>query len=183
MKIQTVEERKALSLMKLRGYKLIKREEKKDAISFIAKLPRKKKRRGIILCLPAIKVVGVAYVRKTAKIMEEVAAEKGIIVANVRYTHAARRDAKKNNIELIPRTFPSFNIFKHKLVPKHEVVSPEDAEELLKKYRVKAHQLPRIKASDVAVIAVDGEPGDIIKITRDSPTAGKHVSYRFVVPD
>ena len=182
MKVKSVEERKALSLMKLRGYKLIKREEQKDAVRFIAKLPRKKKH-VIILCLSAVKVVGVLYVRKMAKIMEEVGAENGIIVANVRYTHAAKRDAKKYHIELIPRVFPSFNIFKHELVPKHEVVSPEEAEKLLKKYRIKGHQLPRIKASDVAVIAIGAKLGDIIKITRDSLTAGKHVTYRFVVPD
>jgi len=169
--------------MKLRGYKLIKREEQEGDVRFTAKLPRKKKRRVIILCLPSIKVVGVAYVRKMAKIKEEVGAEKGIIVANVRYTHAAKRDAKKYHIELIPRVFPPFNIFKHKLVPKHEVVSPEEAERLLKKYRVKAHQLPRIKASDVPVIAIGAKLGDIIKITRNSPTAGKHVTYRYVVPD
>ncbi len=182
MKVKSVEERKALVLMKLRGYKLIKREEQEDAVRFIAKLPRKKTR-VIILCLAAVKVVGVAYVRKMAKIMEAVGAENGIIVANARYTHAARRDAKKYHIELIPRVFPSFNIFKHELVPKHEVVSPEEAEKLLKKYRIKGHQLPRIKASDVAVIAIGAKLGDIIKITRDSLTAGKHVTYRYVVPD
>ncbi len=44
MKVKSVEERKALVLMKLRGYKLIKREEQEDAVRFIAKLPRKKKR-------------------------------------------------------------------------------------------------------------------------------------------
>jgi len=82
LKVKSVEERKALSLMKLRGYKLIKREEQKDAVRFIAKLPRKKKH-VIILCLSAVKVVGVLYVRKMAKIMEEVGAENGIIVANV----------------------------------------------------------------------------------------------------
>ncbi|MGD8506316.1 MAG: DNA-directed RNA polymerase subunit H [Candidatus Bathyarchaeota archaeon] len=81
----------------------------------------------------------------------------------------------------MPRNFPAFNIFKHELVPKHEVVSPEKAEELLRKYRIKAHQLPRIKATDVPVIAIGAKLGDIIKITRDSPTAGKHVTYRVVV--
>ncbi len=169
--------------MKLRGYKLIKREEQEDAVRFIAKLPRKKKRRVIILCLLAVKVVGVLYVRKMAKAMEAVGVENGIIIANVRYTHAAKRDAKKYHIELIPRVFPSFNIFKHELVPKHEVLSPEEAEKLLKKYRIKAYQLPRIKASDVAVIAIGAKLGDVIKITRDSPTAGKHVTYRIVVPE
>lgn len=181
LKTETIEERKAQILLKLRGYKLIKREEQEDAVRFIAKLPRKKTR-VIILCLPAVKVAGVRYVRKMAKSMEAVGIENGIMVADARYTHAARRDAKKYHIELIPRVFPSFNIFKHELVPKHEVVSPEEAEKLLKKYRIKGHQLPRIKASDVAVIATGAKTGDIIKITRDSPTAGKHITYRYVVP-
>jgi DNA-directed RNA polymerase subunit H len=181
LRIKSVEERKALSLIKLRGYKPIKREKQEDTIRFIARIPRKKTR-IVISCLLEVKVVGVAYVRKMAKVMETVQAEEGIIVANARYTYAARRDAKKCHIELIPRTFPSFNIFEHKLVPKHEVVSPEETKKLLKKYRVEGHQLPRIKASDVAVIAIGAKPGGIIKITRNSPTAGKHVTYRYVIP-
>lgn len=181
MKIQSVEERKALSLMELRGYKLIKREEHENAVHFIAKLPRKKKY-VLISCISAVKVVGVRYVREMIKRVESVGAEIGIMVANVRYTHAAKRDAKKHQIELIPRSFPPFNIFKHKLVPKHEVLPLQEAKKLLKKYRVKVHQLPRIKASDVAVIAIGGKPGEIVKITRNSPTAGKHVTYRLIVP-
>lgn len=36
-------------------------------------------------------------------------------------------------------------------------------------------------ASDPAVIAIGGRPGDVIRIPKDSPTAGKHVFYRYVV--
>ncbi|MFQ5836437.1 MAG: DNA-directed RNA polymerase subunit H [Candidatus Bathyarchaeia archaeon] len=78
--------------------------------------------------------------------------------------------------------FPSFNIFKHELVPKHEILPPEKAKELLDKYRAKPHQLPQIKASDIAVIAIGAKPGDVLKITRNSVTAGKYVSYRYVTP-
>ena len=51
----------------------------------------------------------------------------------------------------------------------------------MKKYRVKPYQLPRIKASDPVVRAIGAKPGDILKIIRDSPTAGKYVSYRYVI--
>jgi DNA-directed RNA polymerase subunit H (RpoH/RPB5) len=175
-----IEERKTLNLIKLRAYKLIRREKQEDTINFIVKLRRGKK--AVIWCMPNRKVVGVAIVRKLRKFMDAIEAEKGIIVANTRYTWASKREARKYSIELIPKRVPSFNIFKHKLVPKHEVLPPEKARDLLEKYHIKPYQLPRIKASDVAVIVIGAKPGDIIKITRKSPTAGKHITYRFVAP-
>jgi DNA-directed RNA polymerase subunit H len=167
--------------MKLRDYKLMKREEQEDTIKFIVKLHKGK--RAVILCMPNLKVVGVAFVRNLRKLMDEIRVEKGVIVANVRYTWAAKREAKKYGIELIPKVFPSFNIFKHKLVPKHEILPPEKAKDLLENYHIEPHQLPRIKASDVAVIAVGAKPGDIIKVARKSPTSGKHIAYRLVITD
>jgi len=164
--------------MKLRGYKLLKREEQEDTIKFIVKL--RKGKRAVILCMSNRKVIGVAFVRNLRKLMDEIRVEKGVIVANVRYTWAAKREAKKYGIELIPKVFPSFNVFKHKLVPKHEILLPEKAKDLLEKYHIEPHQLPRIKASDVAVGA---KPGDIIKVARKSPTAGKHTAYRLVITD
>jgi DNA-directed RNA polymerase subunit H len=178
---QTPEERKALILMKLRGYKLIKREEQEDTIKFIVKL--RKGNRAVILCMPNRKVVGVAFVRNLRKLMDETGVEKGVIVANARYTWAAKREAKKYGIELIPKVFPSFNIFKHKLIPKHEILPPEKAKDLLEKYHIEPHQLPRIKTSDIAVIAVGAKPGDIIKVARKSLTSGKHIAYRLVITD
>ena len=182
MKTGTIEERKAQNLLKLRGYSLIKREEQEDIISFTARVPRERKY-ILIWCIPSKKVVGVAYVNKLEKAMKAAGAEKAIIVANCRYTFAAKRNSRKYRIELIPENFPSFDIFKHKLVPKHQILPPEEAKELLKKYRVKLYQLPVIKASDIVAIAVGAKPGDVLKITRNSATAGKYISYRYVTPD
>ena len=180
MKTETIEERKAQNLMKLRRYKLVKREEKENIISLLARVSGKKKH-VLIWCIFA-RVVGVAYVNKMEKAMKEAGAEKGMMVANTRYTFAAKKRSKKYNIELIPKRFPSFDIFKHELVPKHEVLSPEETEKLLEKYRVKPYQLPRIRASDAAAIAIGAKPGDVVQITRKSVTAGKSVSYRYVIP-
>jgi DNA-directed RNA polymerase subunit H len=74
-----------------------------------------------------------------------------------------------------------FSLFDHELVPKHEILSPEDKEALLKHYGIKPSQLPKILANDPAVIEINAKPGDVIKITRRSPIAGEVVSYRFVV--
>lgn len=75
----------------------------------------------------------------------------------------------------------SFNIFDHELVPKHILLSKEEAEELLKTSRIKPYQLPKIKETDPAAKALGAKPGDIIKIIRRSPTAGVAKYYRYVV--
>lgn len=42
-------------------------------------------------------------------------------------------------------------------------------------------QLPKIRKDDPVVKAIDAKPGDILKITRKSHTAGKFVTYRLVL--
>jgi DNA-directed RNA polymerase subunit H len=73
------------------------------------------------------------------------------------------------------------NILEHELVPRHEIVPPEEAVELLKKLGIEPWQLPWISADDPAVKAIGAKPGDIIRIIRKSPTAGEFVAYRYVV--
>jgi DNA-directed RNA polymerase subunit H len=75
----------------------------------------------------------------------------------------------------------SYNLFNHQLVPKHELLSKKEAEELMKDFHIRPHQLPYIITSDPAVEALGGKMGDILRITRKSPTAGEVVVYRYVV--
>jgi DNA-directed RNA polymerase subunit H len=165
--------------MKLRGYKLIKRKQAKGASGFLVQTAEKKK--ILMWCLPSEGTIGVQYINQLKKAMKEEEVDKAIVITSGRYTQAAKVTARKSGIEMIPRIFPSFNIFDHVLVPKHEIVKPEERKKLLEQYRVQPHQLPRLKASDPAVKAIGAKPGDIVKIIRDSPTAGKYVSYRHVV--
>jgi len=75
------------------------------------------------------------------------------------------------------------HLFEHELVPKHTILLKRDVEVLLKKYQIKPYQLPSIRVSDPAVIAIGAKPGDILKIIRMSSTAGETVVYRHVVED
>jgi DNA-directed RNA polymerase subunit H len=72
-------------------------------------------------------------------------------------------------------------ITNHIYQPKHEILPKDKAEEILKKYNAKPSQLPYVMRSDKALEDLDVRPGDIIKITRKSPTAGESVYYRYVV--
>lgn len=73
------------------------------------------------------------------------------------------------------------NILEHEWVPKHEILSPEEAAEVLKKLGVKPIQLPWLLTSDPVAKAIGAKPGDIVRIYRKSPTAGETIAYRYVV--
>lgn len=73
------------------------------------------------------------------------------------------------------------NILEHELVPKHEIIPHKEAFELLKKLGIEPWQLPWILSDDPVVKSLGAKPGDIIKITRKSPTAGVFITYRYVV--
>jgi len=176
---KTLEEKKTRVLINLRGYKLLKREELKNAISFMVKL--KDGTKALIWAIPTKGAVGVAYINQLKKAMKEAEVEKGIIVTSGRYTQAAKVNAKKKGMELIPKIFPSFDIFDHEFVPKHEILTAEEKEKLLAEYKVHPYQLPRINVADPALTAIGAVPGDVVRIIRKSPTAGKYIAYRYVV--
>ncbi|MEM4717904.1 MAG: DNA-directed RNA polymerase subunit H [Desulfurococcaceae archaeon] len=75
------------------------------------------------------------------------------------------------------------NILEHELVPRHELVPPEEALELLKKLGIEPWQLPWISADDPVVKLIGAKPGDIVRIFRKSHTSGVFVTYRYVAAE
>lgn len=69
----------------------------------------------------------------------------------------------------------------HGSVPKHELLSIEEAYKVLKELGVKPEQLPWIRASDPVARALGAKPGDIIRIIRKSPISGETIIYRYVI--
>jgi len=80
--------------------------------------------------------------------------------------------ASKKNPILVPD---------HAYVPKHEIMTKKEAEEVLEKFNCKPTELPLIFVNDPAIIGLGVKPGDMIKITRKSSTAGESLYYRYVV--
>ena len=73
------------------------------------------------------------------------------------------------------------DVSQHELVPDHELLDdPEEIEEALDEYNVTKTNLPKIKTNDAALPA-EAEPGDVIRITRDSRTTDQAVVYRLVI--
>jgi DNA-directed RNA polymerase subunit H len=74
----------------------------------------------------------------------------------------------------------SKNILNHELVPSHAILSESDIEKTFKDLDFEIEQLPKIKANDPVVKSIEAKQGDILEITRESPTAGTFVTYRLV---
>jgi len=176
---ETLVEKKTKILIKLRGYKVLKKEEIKNAISLTIKM--KDNQKAIIWAVTTDGTVGVAYVTQLKKAMDDAKVEKGIVTTIGKYTHTAKTRSKQSGIELIPKIFPSFKIFDHDFVSKHELLTPKEKEILLQEYKMRLYKFPRILASDPAIIAVGGKPGDVVRVIRKSQTAGKYVVYRYII--
>jgi DNA-directed RNA polymerase subunit H (RpoH/RPB5) len=178
--MQTIEERKADVLIKLRKYKLVEKEKFEGAYAYIIDIP-KDKERALVWCILGEATVGIAAMNTLYKIMKEKEIDRAIVVTEGRYTHAVKLAAKKKKVELLPKSFPVFDIFEHALVPFHEIVSEKEKNQLMSYYKVKPYQMPQIRSGDPAVKAIGAQPGDVLKITRKSSTAGEHITYRYVV--
>jgi|688.fasta_scaffold1045129_1 DNA-directed RNA polymerase I, II, and III subunit RPABC1 len=89
----------------------------------------------------------------------------------------------KSNLQVFDMRHLQFNISKHSLVPKHEIVRDEnEIKELIEKFTLKSKfQLPIILKIDAMSKYLGLKNGDVIKITRVSPTAGEYVVYRCCI--
>jgi DNA-directed RNA polymerase subunit H len=135
----------------------------------------------VVWVLKDPKVVGVALVRDLAREMEESESQRGMLVGGSRFTPAAKKVALVSRIELVVGNYASFDLFEHELVPPHIIASDDEVKLVLDHYGIEKKQLPRIYRDDPAVKVLGARPGQIIRIERESPTAGVTFYYRLVI--
>lgn len=76
-----------------------------------------------------------------------------------------------------------FNISKHVLVPKHEIIRDEsEIRSIVERYLLKSkQQLPLILKNDPMSRYLGLKGGEVVKISRPSPTSGEYVMYRCCI--
>lgn len=70
---------------------------------------------------------------------------------------------------------------KHVLFPEHAKINEKEKKDLFEKYNISENELPKIRKDDPAIISLNVKAGDVIKILRNSPTAGESLFYRCVI--
>ena len=68
----------------------------------------------------------------------------------------------------------------HDLVPKHIILTKEEKKNVLQQFNLTLSQLPKLSNTDVIARYYNMKNGDLIKIIRTSPSAGKCITYRAV---
>lgn len=73
------------------------------------------------------------------------------------------------------------DILTHEYVPSHGILPKKEAKELEERLGIGKDKFPKMFMNDPVVTIIKAKQGDIIKITRKSPTAGETIYYRIVV--
>ncbi|KAL9155044.1 hypothetical protein ABFS82_10G156200 [Erythranthe guttata] len=72
------------------------------------------------------------------------------------------------------------NVTKHEMKPKHQVLTNEEKQNLLKKYSIDEKQLPRMLQKDAIARYYGMEKGQVVKVTYGGELTQLHVTYRCV---
>ena len=130
---------------------------------------------------------GVHFIRKFHQRLTDEETSGGIIISDCKMTPMAMRELDELNangpvrLESFLESELQMNVIKHVLVPPHTALTDSDKQLLLKRYKMKASQLPRIQIDDPIVRYYGLVRGQVVKIVRPSETAGRYVTYRVVV--
>ena len=76
---------------------------------------------------------------------------------------------------------PPFKVSTHFLIPKHELLTREESSQILARFNASPSQFPYLLNTDPLAKEVGAKPGDFVRITRSSETAGSSTYYRYVV--
>jgi DNA-directed RNA polymerase subunit H len=76
---------------------------------------------------------------------------------------------------------PPFKVSTHFLIPRHELLTKEESQQVRERFHSSPSQFPYILVTDPIAKEVGAKPGDFVRISRKSETAGSSTYYRYVV--
>lgn len=127
--------------------------------------------------------IGIKNINIIYSEMESNNIHKAIIIYSDNISAFAKQllDDDTYDIELFHEDELTFNITHHNYVPKHEIISSDVKDEILKIYNINEKQLPYILSTDPVCKYFNGKPGDVFRITRNFSPNQFSIYYRLCV--
>ena len=143
----------------------------------------------MFIFFPEEENVGAQPIRIYCERMQNENVKRAIIVVRVNLTAYAKRAVREMasrsgdpyKLEYFRDNELLVDITEHKLVPEHIVLTHQEKDQLLKRYRLKPTQLPKIQVTDPVARYFGLAPKQVVKIIRSSETAGRYVTYRICI--
>ncbi|BBG97260.1 Eukaryotic rpb5 RNA polymerase subunit family protein [Prunus dulcis] len=124
--------------------------------------------------------VGVKTIKTYTNRMKSANVARAILVTQQNMTPMARtcisEISSKFHMEVFQEPELMVNVTEHVLVPEHQLLTNEEKKTLLERYTVKETQL-----TDPVAKYYGLKRGQVMKIIRPSETAGRYITYRYVV--
>ncbi|KAL0221974.1 hypothetical protein RCL1_001828 [Eukaryota sp. TZLM3-RCL] len=183
-----------LQMLQDRGFRVLPEDLEEDLASFSRRYGDTPNREALTLLhshtvedkqifvfFPLDAKLSLKSLRDYAKKMQTENVKHSILVLKDAITSSAKNaiNTFSERIEVFFENQLLINITEHELVPKHTPLTPQQKAELLQRYKLKETQLPRILVDDPVARHFGLVRGDVVRIVRNSETAGEYVTYRL----
>jgi DNA-directed RNA polymerase I, II, and III subunit RPABC1 len=159
--------------------------EKRDRLIILVEKENDSAEKLLVFFPSERKKIGVRPIRQYAQLMEDKNIKRAIVIVQQQLTPFAKQAVQEASVKIDMEIFHEkeliVNISQHYLVPKHEVLNEDEKTALLAAYKIKLEQLPRMQTVDPMARHFGLKRGDIVRITRNSETAGSYVTYRLTI--